>query len=140
MRAFKIHPISPIFCQHHHFHNNNISIPILIIKTECKKSSWRWTAAARVTQVDQNCSNQRNLHHLDDNLISCYHQHYFCHPHPHHQDSMQEEQWMEVDYCCESDRVSVGDLPPCLTLPLRQLTNVMIWIFWPPKIEYQYLW
>ena len=53
---------------------------------------------------------------------------------------MQEEQWMEVDYCCESDRVSVGDLPPCLTLPLRQLTNVRIWIFWPPKIECQYLW
>ena len=46
---------------------------------------------------------------------------------------MQEEQWMEVDYCCESDRVSVGDLPPCLTLPLRQLTNAMIFIILATK-------
>ena len=87
----------------------------------------------RVTQVDKNCSNQRNLHHLDANLISYYHQHYFCHPHPHHQDIMQEEQLMEVDYYCESDRVSVGDLPPCLTLPLRQLTNAMIFIILATK-------
>ena len=35
-----------------------IPIPILITKIACKKSSgWRWTATAKVTQVDQNCSN-----------------------------------------------------------------------------------